>query len=361
MSHQLDDNPAIQAFIVWVNQNSCPGLINPSSKECPRFLPTAPLKRYFTQNNYHNLKILLRAVFPEEDRPPVLVNKVAEKCSKVFCTLLLIGKARFIKQFLQHDHLQDGGNLPFDVKFPPDNFPSCPTDSDSSEFLRRFCDTQWLVCAPEIDFQVDRTFKPDRILPIIEKKELDGGGTSAKLYKIKLHPDYNLLPNLSDGQPVSAYPAIEPDISDISYPQVKDDPFANTFVLKTYYLKDATANKYYESEIKAFERLQARTSNMIGFNGSFRQADRLNIILEFADKGTLEKYFEQPPPTNGEDIIKFWEGMFKLIDALMAIHEVPGDAEQPLQGWVVIVTSEMCSSMSLAKQFTDSHLGGIRT
>jgi hypothetical protein len=215
MSHQLDDHPAIQAFIEWVNQNSWPGLINPSSNDCPRFLPTAPLKRYFSQNNHHNLRILLHAVFPE-DRLPVQVNKVAEKCSKVFCTLLLIGKARFIKQFLQHDHLQDGGNLPFDAKFPPNNFPSCPSDSDSTEFLRRFCDTQWLVCAPEIDYQVDRSFKPDRILPIIEKKELDGGGTSARLYKIKFHPDYNQLRSSSDVQPVSAHPAMECDISNSS-------------------------------------------------------------------------------------------------------------------------------------------------
>jgi serine/threonine protein kinase len=118
-------------------------------------------------------------------------------------------------------------------------------------------------------------------------------------------------------------------------------------VLKTYYLNDVTAHKYYDSEIKAFESLQTHTSNMIGFHGSFRQGDRLNIILEFADKGTLENYFEQPPPTNGEDIIKFWEGMFKLIGALMAIHQVPGDAEQPLQGWVV--TSELCSNAILAK------------
>ena len=77
---------------------------------------------------------------------------------------------------------------------------------------------------------------------------------------------------------------------------------------------------------------------MIGFYGSFRQGDRYHLILELADKGTLEQYIKHtPPPTTGEEIISFWERMFMLIEALLRIHEgeivsSPDGSPQPLQG-----------------------------
>lgn len=53
------------------------------------------------------------------------------------------------------------------------------------------------------------------------------------------------------------------------------------------------------------------------------QGETRNIILEYADKGTLEQYFQTvEPPDSGEDILKFWESMFRPVKALMAIHKV---------------------------------------
>lgn len=77
---------------------------------------------------------------------------------------------------------------------------------------------------------------------------------------------------------------------------------------------------------------------MIGYYGSFMQENRFNIILEYADQGTLEQYFKKvPPPTTPEDIIQFWEGMFMLLEALMRIHEHKGDtaldSSLPLLGY----------------------------
>jgi serine/threonine protein kinase len=55
--------------------------------------------------------------------------------------------------------------------------------------------------------------------------------------------------------------------------------------------------------------------------GSYIHGDNYNIILEYADKGTLEEYFRrESPPSRGGDIIKFWEGLFQLIKGLKAIH-----------------------------------------
>lgn len=59
------------------------------------------------------------------------------------------------------------------------------------------------------------------------------------------------------------------------------------------------------------------------FCGSYIHGDEFNIILEHADKGSLEDYFRnESPPSSGPDILGFWEGLFQLIKGLKAIHSV---------------------------------------
>jgi hypothetical protein len=122
----------------------------------------------------------------------------------VFCTLLRIGKPEYIQRFVEYDHLQDS-HLPFDDQYPPAHFPECTTDQDPSEFLRRFCQAQWTVCAPKIDFREHRIFQDGRILPIKFKKRLGGGG-SAILYEIEIYPTYNQLSPSNGAEQVSRYP-----------------------------------------------------------------------------------------------------------------------------------------------------------
>jgi serine/threonine protein kinase len=79
--------------------------------------------------------------------------------------------------------------------------------------------------------------------------------------------------------------------------------------------------------VEAFRRLQqyGHTSGIIGFHGSFTRGDTHNVLLEFADKGTLEDYFRtQIPPVDPEDIINFWQALFKILDALRHIHQLDG-------------------------------------
>jgi serine/threonine protein kinase len=111
--------------------------------------------------------------------------------------------------------------------------------------------------------------------------------------------------------------------------------FAHTFVLKTYYGNDA--KRYFDTEVNAFKRLRSASTYMIRFYGAFTQGDRYNILLEFADKGSLEQYFKTvKTPKSGEDIISFWESLFMLLEALLRIHEGADhsalDKSQPLQG-----------------------------
>lgn len=77
---------------------------------------------------------------------------------------------------------------------------------------------------------------------------------------------------------------------------------------------------------------------MIGFCGSYIQGNTFNIILEFADQGTLEQYFRNtPPPVRGDDIMDFWKGMFRTIQALHCIHQAggrePNEGPQILHGY----------------------------
>ena len=99
----------------------------------------------------------------------------------------------------------------------------------------------------------------------------------------------------------------------------------NTFILKTYQGQNEAA-KYYKNEVDAFRKIRRMSdASIISFYGSYIHGSKYNIILEYADKGTLEEYFrETSPPSKGEDIINFWNSLFKIIQALKIIHDGDG-------------------------------------
>ena len=107
--------------------------------------------------------------------------------------------------------------------------------------------------------------------------------------------------------------------------QVTSDPVRTRyFVLKTYNTEDA--EHYYSSEITAFRHLMGSNDfvdNMITFYGSWRQNGTYNILLEYADGGTLLDYFKHvPPPTSEEDIQLFWGNLLRVLEALQLIHSL---------------------------------------
>ena len=109
--------------------------------------------------------------------------------------------------------------------------------------------------------------------------------------------------------------------------------YNDTFVLKTYHKTEAEA--YYYNEVEAFRRLRpprgSTDPNIIHFYGSFIQNGTYNVILDFADGGTLEDYFQKVlPPTSGRDIEHFWASLCGVLKALIHIHEV--DCQNTLTG-----------------------------
>ena len=131
---------------------------------------------------------------------------------------------------------------------------------------------------------------------------------------------------------------------DVAYPeQGPTNEDTHTYVLKTYNTPDAQA--YYENEVNGFLNLNVRgrsNVNIIGFHGSFIWHGTYNVLLEYADRGTLEQYFSTTePPSRGEDIIDLYRGLFKLVLALHAIHGVQPSDSAPasrFQGYPSIST-----------------------
>jgi hypothetical protein len=64
-----------------------------------------------------------------------------------------------------------------------------------------------------------------------------------------------------------------------------------------------------------------KAEGIIGFYGGWKQDGRYNILLEYADVGTLEAFMlRTDPPDKDSDIIDLWESVFQLLQGLLKIH-----------------------------------------
>lgn len=294
---QPDDDTNIQDVLTWAKGARQLGIGDAGLEIDRPFIPEPDIEAYF--EDIQRIQKLLAALFPN-GAPQVHPETIRKKYTKVFLTLLLTGHGQFIKLFVRYDSLCDR-YLPF--RFQPAHFPQSTTDAD---FFTSFYRQQWEFCAPSFQYRVDVQFDDkDLILPIISKEKLGGGG-SAIIHKIKVHPAYNMLGREGSSRDIST------------------DQDTHTFVLKTY--NTADAERYYHNEVNGFLNLGINT-NIIGFHGSFVWDGTYNVLLEYADRGTLEQYFHTiPPPSSGEGTTKFWRELFRTLGALAAIHGVwPSD------------------------------------
>lgn len=69
---------------------------------------------------------------------------------------------------------------------------------------------------------------------------------------------------------------------------------------------------------------------MITFYGSFITRGTYNVVLEYADRGTLEDYLTTvEEPREGLEILNLWTGLLKILDPLAKIHTLPHSADDP--------------------------------
>lgn len=116
--------------------------------------------------------------------------------------------------------------------------------------------------------------------------------------------------------------------------------YKNTFVLKTY--RTAEAEENYKRERDAYMKLRwagQPSPHIIAYYGGFIHGNSYNIILEYADQGTLESFMKntESPPTI-EDTILFWDRLSDITHGIMMIHGNIGNdisASQILNGYVL--------------------------
>ncbi|KAL9108230.1 MAG: hypothetical protein Q9227_006968 [Pyrenula ochraceoflavens] len=319
--HDVFTDPTIQEFVDWIQHNRRPGVIfEPDATKSADFVPDKAIEEYFDCShdiNHAKIKRLIEAA-TRQSLGTVNARAVAKSCPKVFTILVLIGRSRFISSFLQNARLHDR-RLPF----RDDEVRLFPKLEGGTTFFDEFNEHQWQFYVENMSHSLEPVqFDAPMILPITHIERLAyGAGNSAVVYKITVHEDYDDLYNTMDNEEM----------------RYQEDP--HVYVVKSYHRLDA--EKYFYAETDAFRKINESgqpVPNLIGFYGAFRQNGSFNIVLQYANLETLEAYFRKTkPPKLGTDIVTLWRNVFKLTDALNAIHDLPHEtkAEQPriFQGW----------------------------
>ena len=304
---QHDEKHHIQHYLCWAADldttlsSGCRGIAK--ERDCS-YIAYSKLQKYFSEPR--RITNLLQALFPEKDIGQLPnARTIKERYLRVFGILITIHQGRFIDYFVHHESLDDD-HLPLDSQQPS----SWPRSTDTA-FFKNFQIEQWHFLPAYFRDGDDIHFTKDRILPITKKDQLGEGG-SAVINRVVLDDEYN---ELFSGQ------------TRISGPSK-----TNVFVVKTYRTKDA--EKYFTNECEAFRRLmrnRGTSQNVIGFYGSFKHDQSLNIVLEYADRGTLEDLLKTSQPSRGEDIIDLWQGILEIAQGLSAIHGTQETSPDDLQ------------------------------
>ena len=177
---QPDNHTDIQDLLTWAERARRQGIGDPGLGIGAPFIPNPDIDAYL---DIRRIKKLLAALFPD-GAPHVYPEIIRNKYAKVFLILLLTGNGRFIEEVACHDNLCDR-RLPFLSR--PAHFPLSTAD-----IFHSFYDRQWEFCARTFQYETKQQFHKREILPIVLKKKLGGGG-SAMVHMIELHPAYNKL------------------------------------------------------------------------------------------------------------------------------------------------------------------------
>lgn len=303
-------NESSQAFHKWRNsaEAQLSGIGGLDLETIRMFIPRSNLEKYFEKPR--RLEDLLDGVLSSDQRPAVDVNYIRNNYLQSFATLLCIGKGSLIHHFRQHPSLRDC-NMPYHTR--PDEFPFLTPD-----IFEEFKNAQWQFCASKLEYSMNVRFKEDCILPIILKEKIGEGG-SAIIYKIVVDESYNSL--------------LPPGDARLGHRL----QHKNTFVLKTY--RAAEAEQNYKAESEAYMKLrwgEKPTSHIITYYGGFVHGNSHNIILEYADRGTLENFMRRTDrPSTFRDTLMFWKRFVDVTHGIMTIHGKIGNessASQLLNG-----------------------------
>jgi len=307
---QFDHLPEVYDFLTFLKRPDV-AIEGHSKSKDKIFTPKTVLQAHFNGQRGLLQQLLNQTLSGERHIPPP--GTVLKDFIAVFATLLVIGQPQFLQRFIEQNLCDD--RLPFDVE-PP----SFPATTDGISFFDRFRAAQWRFCP--LAFRCDGVnyhVQPEYVLPLCQRIQLRRS-PPATVFKVVIHEQYDPF-----GESALATTNV---VSDVEVPcnQPSSQCLNRTYVFKEF--SGAHAKEAYDKELDAFLHLQKAGSQLgktiIGFYGSFIYGDTPTIILEYADRGTLDEFLKDTPaPEAGEDIIRLWDGLLRLQVALNTIHNIP--------------------------------------
>ena len=183
VEQQRDNNPAIQDFVSWEHspKTLCRGYGGLDGEARPQYIPISNLRAFFEKPK--RTKGLLKALFDPNDPPDEAT--VQSQYVLAFATLLSINQGHMISYFVEHNSLDDK-HMPFYSK--PAHFP----ESGRCDLWTLFSERQWKYCPAELNYNMNKSFIRNEILPFHIECQLDSGG-SAHIFKIRVDQGYNHL------------------------------------------------------------------------------------------------------------------------------------------------------------------------
>lgn len=96
-------------------------------------------------------------------------------------------------------------------------------------------------------------------------------------------------------------------------------------MLKTFENEIPDGKEQYDQELNSFASIlhAGNDPNIVSFFGSFKHGDTFNIILEYANEGTLEDLMQNTqPPKKPEHLYELWGALLKLLQGLTTLHNL---------------------------------------
>ena len=278
-----------------------------------RYIPMSVLKKDFPKPR---IQRLLDVLFLGSEEVAPDAETILKKYLRPFLIIVLIAHGRQISRFVEHDNLKDD-RLPFLAL--PDGL------QESSTWFPSFCENQWHFYPVQFTYNMDRNLSSRHVLPLRYGRKLGGRG-SAITYKIRIDAEYNGLQTSTPGELVRL--SLFVLNASLMARQNTLERNRDTFVIKSYQTNEA--QECYETVCDGFRKLRHDSkppANIIAFYGNFMLGTSRNILLEYADRGTLQDYIMNvQPPEQQEQIREFWHNVLALFDGLAMIH---GKEEKP--------------------------------
>ncbi|KAK2749515.1 hypothetical protein FQN55_003212 [Onygenales sp. PD_40] len=286
----IGHGPHAQSFFRFLDGNWRDGFVSIDGKS-EKYLPYSKLKAYLSEKpNLHNL---LSEIFHNHQKRRYAREAIQRGYYKCFAILLYLKEPQYFKHFTEHEEYHDD-KLP--CYHPAPWFPVDPSGNISFE---KFSDCQWKFCVPALDYR-EYTVRQEKILPFKILGSIPGGeGGSGRLYKIQVDSEYDKL-----------------------HPNAKVDSNTDSriYVLK-HFKNMTTAEDECRREIEGFKSVcqdPKDEEGIVGFYGGFCHNRAHSILLEYANEGSLEDYFQSGKLP--QEISSFWLSFVPVSKAIAKIH-----------------------------------------